>query len=172
MHRLTLLLLLAAPIPAYPGARQTPPPPAAARERARVDSLRRVMQAHSESIVRARRAAAGPSAKPSRSPLSGASPFYGYNWVFCADLLLGAFVGWLATRLRSRNDPPATRMVWMFVGVLLGAAGAAAVFLTVFVFNAFMSVGFSAMAPALMFGLTLAGIVVAALPLAFSRRRR
>ena len=144
---------------------------ARAREQATVDSLRRVMEARSESIMRARRIAAGPPAKPTRGPLFGEPPFYGYNWVFYADLLAGVLTGLLAVRWRSRNDPAGARMVWMVVGVLLGAAGAAAVFLPLYLLNAMFSIGFSAMPPVLMFGLTLGVIAIGAVSMAFSRRR-
>jgi cytochrome bd-type quinol oxidase subunit 2 len=129
------------------------------------------MEARGESIIRARRREAGPPAKPTRSPLFGEPPFYGYNWVFYADLLAGALTGFLAVRWRSRNDPAGARVVWMVVGVLLGAAGAAAVFLPFYLLNAMLSIGFSAMPPAMLFGLTLAVIVLTVLSVAVSRRR-
>jgi hypothetical protein len=164
------LLLLAAALP-HAGARaQEPPrPPAAAPQ---VEPRPRPADsAHGDSIIRARRSVAGLPTEPSRSPLFGEPPFYGYNWVFWADLVAGALTGLLAVRWRSRNDPAGTRIVWMVVGVLLGAAGAAAVFLPLYLLNAMFSIGFSAMPPALMFGLTFGVIAVGALSMAFSRRR-
>jgi uncharacterized membrane protein YeaQ/YmgE (transglycosylase-associated protein family) len=129
------------------------------------------MKARGESILRARRQAAGPPAEPRRSPLSGEPPFYGYNWVFYADLLAGALTGWLAVRWRRRDEPAGARTVWAIVGVVLGAVGAAAAFLLLFVFNAMWSVGFSAMPPAMLFGLSFGVIVLAVAGTALSRRR-
>ena len=96
-------------------------------------------------------------------------PFYGYNWVFYADLLAGALAGGLACRLHYASDARLAR-VWAIAGILLGAAGAVGVFLALYVMNTLFSVGFGAMPPGLMFGLTFAVIVVAALPVALSRR--
>jgi len=185
-----LLTLWIAPGPGASFAQDTARPPAApsrtpgvspaadsadsaarARERAAVDSIRRKMVARGESILRARRSAAGLPAEPARSPLFGDAPFYGYNWVFYADLLVGALTGLIAVRLRRRDEPAGARVVWMIVGALFGALGAAAVFLPVFLLNALLSVGFSAMPPALMFGLTFGVILVTAGSVALSRRR-
>ncbi|HTL04691.1 MAG TPA: hypothetical protein VL241_03030 [Gemmatimonadales bacterium] len=162
-----LLALLARPAP-LPG--QQSPRAAVQRDSARIDSLRRRMEARSESIVRARRQAAA-GMKPARSPLSGQSPFYGYTWVFYADLLAGVLAGLVAVQLRHRGDSSGVRLAWSVVGVLLGAGSAVAVFLPLFLFNAMFSIGFSAMPPALLFGLSLSLILIAAVSLAVSPRK-
>jgi hypothetical protein len=165
MLRLVVAISLGAVLP-----RQTPQPPARMREQARVDSLRRVMQARSDSLIRARRLEAARGGPPQVSPLFGEPPFYGYNWVFYADLAVGALTGAVATWLRRRRADAAS-MLWLLIGTVTGVLGAVAVFLPLYLMNAFFSVGFSAMAPGLMFGLTLLVIVPTGLVASLSRRR-
>lgn len=118
-----------------------------AEERSRVDSLREA----------ARRASAAAGPTP-RNPLEGDGPFYGYTWVFYADVLSGGFITWFFAFWRRRKrygHPRLASFLWLVTGGALGVIA----FYPLFVFNALFSIGFSAMRPAMLYLLTLFGMV-------------
>jgi hypothetical protein len=129
------------------------------------------MEASRESLVRARRLEAAKFGSPEPSPLCGEPPFYGYNWVFYADLLAGALTGMLAVGWRRGTTAASAGLSSRLLGILLGALAGGVVFLPFYLMNAMLSIGFSAMPPALLFGLTLAVILLSVLSVAVSRRR-
>jgi hypothetical protein len=166
------------PPAAAPRSAQTAAPvDSAARERARqrdralADSIRRAMEARSDSLVRARRLEAAKYPPPEPSPLFGEPPFYGYNWVFYADLIAGGLSGMLAVRWRRRTTEASASFSGRLTGILLGALAGAVVFLPFYLMNALLSIGFSPMPPRMLFGLTLAVIGLTVLSVAFHRRR-
>ena len=105
------------------------------------------------------------------SPLFGKPPFYGYTWVFYADLAAGVLAGLLGARLRARGSAASLSITWYIAGGLFGGVAGGAVFLPFYLMNALFSVGFGAMAPALMFGLTLAVILLTVASVMLARRR-
>lgn len=138
-----------------------------AADSVRVDSLRRAMRsaerAHVDSILAARRRLADSLTRanpPRRDPLRGDAPFFGYTWVFYADVLAGAALSWfVASRFGRRYGGLRTvaAVVWAIVGAMMGAV----VFGAVFLANGFWSIGFSAMSPPFFFLVTLLGMVAA-----------
>jgi hypothetical protein len=142
---------------------------AKAREQAIVDSLRRRALARSESVLQARRLAGERQPRPQTSPTSGSPPFFGYTWVFYADIALGALLGYLALRIRHRRLGRETQQTWSVVSAMLGGLGGAAVFLPFFLLNIFF-IFFNPMPPWLMFALSAGVIVFASLGLALDRR--
>lgn len=152
-------------------AAQTPaPPPAAtapadtgavARARARRDSILRIMMAQQDSMVRAQIAEAEQRARAQqspRSPTAGPAPFYGYNWVFLGDVLLGALAGILALRLRYRRAARAAKPSSLTVAAMVGAAGAALLFVVLFFATGLLTF-MNALPPIVLFGITVLGII-------------
>jgi hypothetical protein len=121
-----------------------------------------------DSMLTEYRRRAGAAALPRQS--KAGAPFYEYTWAFYASAIVGVLVGLTAVRLRRRDEPTARR-AWMLVGALAGGAGAASVFFCVFVFNAIMSIGFSSIPAAGMFGFTLFLVVACGLGVSFAPRR-
>lgn len=138
-----------------------------APDRARVDSLRRAMmdaeRARAESVLTARRRlvdSLNRANPPRRDPLRGEAPFFGYRWVFYADLVTGAALAWFVAARFSRRYGGLRRLaavLWAIIGAMVGAF----VFFVVFIANGFWSVGFSAMSPGFFYLVTLMGLVAA-----------
>lgn len=144
---------------------------------ARIDSLRRAAAMRSESIVSARRRMAAEAARNAprdRHPLSGDNaPFYGYTWVFYADLAAGGLIAWLFAWWRNR-DTGGLSAPWAAFWLAAGAALGAMCFLPVFMVSAILSVGFSETPPGLLFFVTLGamGWLIGSIGELASRRRR
>jgi hypothetical protein len=140
---------------------------AIAREYALRDSVLRARREQVDSLRRARREAANRAGKPKRSPAFGDAPFFGYTWVFYADIVAGAAIG-LALflgRRRKWSDFPAPTW-WAVLAMIAGGIGGAATFIVCFVLAIFASViaffGEPA-SPITLFGWTLGAMLVAAL---------
>jgi hypothetical protein len=158
------------------------PPGSAAQEtlRARRDSLRHAVmaaeRAYVDSIRRARRAMAdslGRHSRPSSNPMDGPAPFFGYTWVFYADVAIGALIAWFFAWRRRRGQGGLSRL-WTFVVLLAGGAFGAVMFFPLFLLNAIFSIGFSATPPWLMFlftALAMLFVVASAAELGGRRQR-
>jgi hypothetical protein len=131
-----------APNPAAPQAPQTVSPQeslAMAREDPIVvDSIRRLRREQMDSALRARdtlrarRRAAARGATREESPMFGRPPFFGYTWVFYADILAGAIIG-LALFLTRHQASDASVPGWRAVGAaVVGGIGGACVFVFFF----------------------------------------
>jgi hypothetical protein len=59
------------------------------------------------------------------------SPFFQFQWVFYADLLIGGLLGMAGAQLRYRVAPEARRKRTVWWGALVGALAGATVFLPV-----------------------------------------
>lgn len=162
------------PLPPGPPAApptQRPPAPDSAQDRARrrqqaaFDSLRRAAEARSESTLRARREEVQRHPAPTRGPAFGSPPFFGYTWVFYADLVLGSLTAYAALRLRHRRLSQETRATWAGLSFVLGSLGGAAVFFPFFMLNALL-LFFNPMAPWLLFVMTAVVILASGLGLA------
>jgi hypothetical protein len=153
-----------------------------AADSVRVDSLRRALRsaerAHVDSMLAARRRLADSLTRanpPRRDPMRGDAPFFGYRWVFYADVLGGAALSWfVASRFGRRYGGLRTvaAVLWAIIGAMTGAF----VFFVVFIANGFWSIGFSAMSPGFFFLVTLLGMVavlawVADISTRYRRRR-
>jgi hypothetical protein len=110
-----------------------------------------------------RRLSVGQTTRPS-------APRFDYKAAFYASTIAGVFVRLAAVRIR-RRDVPIARRAWMIVGALAGGAGAAGVFACIFVFNAFMSIGFSSIPAAGMFWATVITALFAGLGASLAPRR-
>jgi hypothetical protein len=151
-----------------------------AQEHAIVDSIRRLHRERMDSAMRAqrravhtRRMAAARYGKPKQSPMFGEAPFFGYTWVFYADILAGTIVG-LALFLARQQESDAPVSGWWAVGAMIaGGIGGAGVFVAFFVLAVFASVlaffgdGLSTIA---LLGWTLGAMMLPLLSVMVSRR--
>jgi hypothetical protein len=147
---------------------------AVVREHAVADSMRRRYQERADSILRARRLEAERSAPRKQSPLFGEPPFYGYTWVFYADILAGAVVGLVALLIRHRESNATVAGWWAVAGAVAGGIGGACLFVPVFFLAILASVlSFFGDPPSAIavFGWTLGVIVLAALSVTVPRGR-
>ena len=147
---------------------------AVVREHAVADSMRRRYQERADSILRARRLEAERSAPRKQSPLFGEPPFYGYTWVFYADILAGAVVGLVALLIRHRDSNATVAGWWAVAGAVAGGIGGACLFVPVFFLAILASVlSFFGDPPSAIavFGWTLGVMVLAALSVTVPRGR-
>jgi hypothetical protein len=151
---------------------------AIARESAIRDSIFRVYQERKDSLLKARRAAvaraAAATGPPKKSPMLGSPPFFGYTWVFYADVVSGAIIGLALFRTRRRrwSDMPVPDW-WAVAAMIAGGIGGACVFVLFFfvaMFAAVLAFFGDGPPPIALFGWTIAPMLLTVLAVTISRR--